>query len=91
MGEEMEKHVIDKPTFIYIPARLVHCPFTVTKITRPFLFMTWQYGGKHAEKPRRDLVPADMVDKYIFIDGEDGMQTDIYIPPAQRVKRKRPA
>jgi hypothetical protein len=87
MGEEMEKHVIDEPTLIYIPGRTLHCPFKVTKVTRPFLFIDLQYGEKLSEKARRDLVPADMVDKYIFIDA-DGMQKDTYIPPAQRVKHK---
>jgi hypothetical protein len=87
MGEEMEKHVIDKPTVIYIPARMLHCPFRVTKVTRPFLFIDMQLGSKMAERAMRDLVPPDMRDKYIFIDA-DGTQKDTYIPPAQRVKHK---
>jgi hypothetical protein len=87
MGEEMEKHVVDKPTMIYIPARTLHCPFKVTKVRRPFLFVQSQYAPKLGEKAMRDLVPADMRDKYIFIDA-DGMQKDTYIPPAQRGKRR---
>ena len=87
MGMEMEKHVIDKPTLIYIPARTVHCPFRVTKVRRPFLFIQSQYASKLGEKAMRDLVPADMRDKYIFID-EDGTQKDAYIPPAERGQRR---
>ena len=68
MGEEMEKHIINKSTMFYIPANTVHCPFTIKKVTRPFLFMQAHYGPKLAETARRDLVPEDMRNKYIFID-----------------------
>jgi hypothetical protein len=68
MGEEMEKHIINKSTMIFIPENTVHCPFTIKKVTRPFLFMQAHYGPKLAETARRDLVPEDMRDKYIFID-----------------------
>jgi hypothetical protein len=68
MGEEMEKHIINKSTMIYIPENTVHCPFTIKKVTRPFLFMQAHYGPKLAETARRDLVPEDMRNKYIFID-----------------------
>ncbi len=68
MGEEMEKHIINKSTLIYIPENTVHCPFTIKKVTRPFLFMQGHYGPKLAETARRDLVPEDMRNKYIFID-----------------------
>jgi len=67
MGEEMEKHVVDKSTLIYVPANTVHCPFTVTKCTRPFIFIQANYAPKLIETPRMDLVPPEMRDKYIFI------------------------
>ncbi|MFC1840392.1 twin-arginine translocation signal domain-containing protein [Thermodesulfobacteriota bacterium] len=68
MGEEMEKHIITKSTIIYIPENTIHCPFNINKVTRPFLFMQAHYGPKLAETARRDLVPEDMRNKYIFID-----------------------
>ena len=68
MGEEMEKHIITKSTLIYIPENTVHCPFNINKVTRPFLFIQAHYGPKLTETARRDLVPEDMRDKYIFID-----------------------
>ena len=74
MGTEMEKHVINKSTLIYIPANTVHCPFTIKKVTRPFLFMQAHYGPKLAETARRDLVPEDMRKKYIFIDSDGSSQ-----------------
>ncbi len=70
MGEEMEKHIITKSTLIYIPENTVHCPFIINKVTRPFLFMQAHYGPKLAETARRDLVPEDMRNKYIFIDAD---------------------
>ncbi|MBN2321329.1 MAG: hypothetical protein JXR49_19775 [Acidobacteria bacterium] len=70
MGEEMEKHIINKSTLIYIPENTVHCPFTIHKVTRPFLFIQAHYGPKLAETARRDLVPEDMRNKYIFIDSD---------------------
>jgi len=67
MGTEMEKHIIDRSTIIYVPAETVHCPFTILKCTRPFLFIQAHYGPKLAETPMRELVPPEMRDKYIFI------------------------
>jgi hypothetical protein len=74
MGEEMEKHIINKSTLIYVPENTIHCPFTIKKVTRPFLFIQAHYGPKLAETARRDLVPEDMRNKYIFIDS-DGSPT----------------
>jgi hypothetical protein len=74
MGEEMEKHIINKSTLIYIPENTVHCPFTIKKVTRPFLFIQAHYGLKLAETARRDLVPEDMRNKYIFIDADGSIK-----------------
>jgi len=38
MGEEMEKFLIDKPTVVYIPPNLSHCPLDFRVINRPVLF-----------------------------------------------------
>jgi len=70
MGPEMEKHVVNKPSLVYIPANFIHCPFTVTKVTRPFIFIEAQYTPKETETSLRDLVPADMRNKYIFLDSD---------------------
>ena len=74
MGTEMEKHVIDKSTLIYIPEDTVHCPFNIIKVTRPFIFIQAHYGPKLTETARRDLVPEDMRTKYIFIDSDGSSQ-----------------
>jgi hypothetical protein len=70
MGPEMEKHVVNKPAFIYIPGNFIHCPFRVTKVTRPFLFIDTQYSPKSVETPFKNLVPENMRDKYIFIESD---------------------
>jgi hypothetical protein len=70
MGTEMEKHIVNRSTMIYIPANTVHCPFTITKLTRPFLFIQAHYGPKLVETPMSELVPKEMRDKYIFISAD---------------------
>jgi hypothetical protein len=70
VGTEMEKHIIDRSALIYIPENTVHCPFTITKVTRPFLFIQAHYGPKLAETPVRELVPEGMRNKYIFINAD---------------------
>ncbi len=70
MGPEMEKHIVNKPALIYIPANFIHCPFTVTKVTRPFIFIQAEYAQKATETALRDMVPPEMRNKYIFIDAD---------------------
>jgi hypothetical protein len=74
MGPEMERHVVNKPSLIFIPANFIHCPFRVTKVTRPFIFIDTQYSPKSVETPFRNMVPADMRDKYIFIESDGSSQ-----------------
>jgi len=38
IGEEGEKHIIDKATIIFIPKGLVHCPLNFRRIDEPILF-----------------------------------------------------
>jgi hypothetical protein len=38
IGEEQEKHLINKATIIFIPKGLVHCPLNFRKIDEPILF-----------------------------------------------------
>jgi hypothetical protein len=75
MGPEMEKHIITRSTLVYIPANLIHCPFRVLKVARPFLFIQAQYSGKLTETALRKLVSPELRDKMIFIDA-DGSEKD---------------
>ena len=38
LGEEGEKHIINKTTFIYIPKGLLHCPIEFTRVDKPIVF-----------------------------------------------------
>jgi hypothetical protein len=41
MGKEndQEKHLINKPTIVFIPAGIVHCPLKFVKINKPVFFL----------------------------------------------------
>jgi hypothetical protein len=39
LGEEGEKHTINKTTIVHIPKGLIHCPLVFKKIDRPIMFM----------------------------------------------------
>lgn len=70
MGEEKERHIVDKSTLIYVPPHTIHCPFTILKCARPFIFIQAHYAPKLVETPRMDLVPPEMRSKYIFISSD---------------------
>jgi hypothetical protein len=38
LGEEMEKYLIDKPTIVYIPPNMTHCPLNFRVLHKPVLF-----------------------------------------------------
>ena len=38
LGEEMEKYLITKPTIVYIPPNMSHCPLNFRVLNRPVLF-----------------------------------------------------
>ena len=47
LGEEPEKHIINKPTAVYIPAGLHHGPVNFAKINKPVLFIDVVAVGKY--------------------------------------------
>jgi hypothetical protein len=70
VGEEGEKHIINKATVFYVPAGLVHCPIVYKRIRKPILFnimaFTKQYydliGAKKffVRKGQREKAIADL-------------------------------
>ena len=68
MGEEMEKYTFNQSTVIYIPANMVHSPWRILKVTRPFLFIGIRQSTKAIEKSRQDLVSKEDLKRMIFID-----------------------
>ena len=39
IGEEQEKHVFNKPTTLFFPRGLYHCPLKYTKVDQPFMIV----------------------------------------------------
>jgi len=39
LGEEQEKHIINKTAFVSIPAGLVHGPINITRVEKPIVFL----------------------------------------------------
>lgn len=39
LGEPLEKHVINYPSCIYIPAGLMHCPLNFKTVSKPIMFI----------------------------------------------------
>jgi len=59
MGEEMERHVFNRTTVIFIPPGVVHAPWKPLKINRPFLFLEVNQELKHTEKFFPELLPEE--------------------------------
>ena len=38
MGEEREVHVITTTTWVYIPAKMLHCPLNFKRVNKPIMF-----------------------------------------------------
>lgn len=38
-GEEQEKHIITRPTVIYIPKGTTHCPLNFVRVDKPVMFL----------------------------------------------------
>jgi hypothetical protein len=61
LGEEHEKHIIKGPTIVSIPKGLVHCPITITNVTKPMIFLEISLNRiyprpKDRKKPATDMV-----------------------------------
>jgi hypothetical protein len=79
MGEEMEKHVITKSTVVYIPPGTIHCPWTIKRVDRPFIFLQI-LQGEFTRKSYRELVPEEDREKMLFIDKGYGAKPHIDLP-----------
>lgn len=63
MGPEMEKHVINKTSAVYVPANLIHCPFKVLKTVRPWILIQIHQGPAHTEELHPEVLPKEVRDK----------------------------
>jgi len=60
MGEEMEKHVFNKTTAIYIPPNVIHAPWRPIRIDRPFLFLEVNQESEHSQVFFPDVLPEEL-------------------------------
>jgi hypothetical protein len=60
MGPEMEKHVFNRTTIIWIPPNFIHAPWKPLKTTRPWIFIEINQGPVHTEKSFRQLLPREL-------------------------------
>jgi len=85
VGPEMEKHIVTKSTIIFLPPNFIHSPWTIKKVTRPFLLVTVNQSINHTEKAFRDLVPKEKWDRTIFMDAgyeDEGIKPSFTWPKA---------
>jgi hypothetical protein len=45
LGEEEEKHIINKTTIVSIPPGVPHCPLNFKVVTKPFIFLVFAETG----------------------------------------------
>ena len=63
MGPELERHVFNKSTVIYIPPNFIHCPWRPLKTVRPWIFIEVNQGVMHTEKLFPQVLPKEIRDK----------------------------
>ncbi len=57
LGAELEKHVFTRPTLVYVPPGLPHCPLEVTRVDRPIIQIEVMLAGE--EGTREPYFEAD--------------------------------
>lgn len=50
LGEEQELHTITKPTCVYIPAGMVHCPLIFKRVEKPIILFHTSVTSKYGRK-----------------------------------------
>ena len=53
-GEELEKHVFTRPTVVYLPPGLVHCPLEITRVDRPIIQIEMMLAPPDGSMPTRE-------------------------------------
>jgi hypothetical protein len=49
LGEEEEKHVITKPTVVYLPKGMIHCPLNFKRVDKPVMFLHATIAPKYVK------------------------------------------
>lgn len=56
MGEEMESHLVNQSTLLFIPPMLVHCPVVYNRIDKPIIHIFSMHQALLQKEARKDLV-----------------------------------
>ena len=63
LGEEMEEHIFNETTVIFIPPGVIHGPWKPLSISQPFLFLEVNQEYKHTNKFFPELLPKEQREK----------------------------
>jgi hypothetical protein len=50
LGEELEKHIINTTTVIYVPAGVYHAPINFKRVDKPIMFINCVMGSEYVRK-----------------------------------------
>ncbi len=78
MGPEMEKHVFNKSTVIWVPPNFIHSPWKPLKTTRSWIFMEVNQGPRHTEKSFRQLLPREVRETFVKVGNDVFLNDDGY-------------
>jgi hypothetical protein len=85
MGPEMEKHVFNRSTIVCIPAGMIHAPWRILKVTRPFLMLEINQSTVRGEKSHKEIVSKEDLKRMLFVDAgyeDEGIKPDMWWPEA---------
>ncbi len=63
MGPELERHVINRSTVVYIPPNFIHCPWNVARTWKPWIHLEFHQSALPSEKGYWQILPEDIVPK----------------------------
>ena len=52
LGDELEKHIINSPSVVYVPKGLTHCPINFKKIGKPIIFLDITLSSEYTRKEK---------------------------------------
>jgi hypothetical protein len=78
-GEQAEAYVINKPTIILIPPKVVHKPSYTKEVHGPYMSLALLDSPLQAIIPSREILPP----------GFENVQSEGWIPPVPKPKAKR--
>ena len=64
LGEEMERHIINKTCVVWIPPGFIHSPWKPLEVRRPCIFLEVNQGPVHTEKGYHHLIPKGLQEQF---------------------------